>query len=131
MIFLCWGLSHSNLSFAQDYQKLTQAEYDERIAYYTQEVNATKKILDESDQADAVTQKKAFCSRMNAYQQIADISKNNAQLNTASIMLMISNQFLERQKQSLTDSGMTEKVFCAAVVHKMSENDIKMAENDK
>lgn len=131
MIFLCCGLSHSNLSLAQDYQKLTQAEYDERIAYYTQEVNATKKILDESDQVDAVTQKKAFCSRMNAYQQIADISKNNAQLNTASIMLMISNQFLERQKQSLTDSGMTEKVFCAAVVHKMSGNDIKMAENDK
>lgn len=130
-IICFWGgLGVSNLIFAQDNQKLTQAQYDERIGYYTQEVNATKKILDEAEHVDAAAQKHAFCNRIHAYQQIAEISKNNLQLDTANMMLLISQQFLERQKQSLTDSGMTEKVFCAAVKDRMAENDIKMAEND-
>ena len=97
-------------------KKMTQAEYDQQIQKYTDQVNATKKILDNPDtQNDAKAQKQAFCSRIFAYQSIAQISQQNITLDLAPAMLMVANSFLERQKQSLTNSGMTEQVFCGAV----------------
>lgn len=124
------SLSLASHSFAEDPQALTQTQYNQLIAHFTKEVNATKKILDESENADASAQKQAFCARLNAYQHIAQLSQNNLQLETASVMLMVANQFLDRQKQSLVESGMTEQVFCAPSHSKMSENDMKLAEND-
>ncbi|MFW1859010.1 hypothetical protein [Acinetobacter defluvii] len=129
------SLLSTTLTFAQEhskhkYQNLTQDQYSQLIDQLTNKVNATKKVLDESENADASAQKQAFCTRLYAYQQIADISKNNLNLDTANMMLIIANQFLERQKQSFVASGMTQEVFCASVKVKLSENDIKMAEND-
>lgn len=134
-IFFGISLFSATLTFAQENSKiknqnLTQDQYNQLIDQFTNEVNATKKVLDESENADASAQKQAFCTRLYAYQQIADISKNNLNLDTANTMLIIANQFLERQKQSFIASGMTQEVFCASVNIKLSENDIKMAKND-
>lgn len=134
-IFFVISLLSATLTFAQENlkfknQNLTQDQYNQLIDQFTNKVNATKKVLDESENADASAQKQAFCTRLYAYQQIADISKNNLNLDTANLMLIIANQFLERQKQSFVASGMTQEVFCAPVKVKLSENDIKMAEND-
>lgn len=134
-IFFVISLLSATLTFAQENlkfknQNLTQDQYNQLIDQFTNKVNATKKVLDESENADASAQKQAFCTRLYAYQQIADISKNNLNLDTANLMLIIANQFLERQKQSFVASGMTQEVFCASVKVKLSENDIKMAEND-
>ncbi|WP_173910610.1 hypothetical protein [Acinetobacter sp. Marseille-Q1618] len=134
-IFFGISLFSATLTFAQENSKiknqnLTQDQYNQLIDQFTNEVNATKKVLDESENADASAQKQAFCTRLYAYQQIADISKNNLNLDTANMMLIIANQFLERQKQSFIASGMTQEVFCASVNIKLSENDIKMAKND-
>lgn len=135
-VILFGGILFTDVAYTQetptlDNQSLTQEQYNHLITHFTDQVNATKKILDESENADATAQKQAFCSRLAAYQHIATLSKNNIQLETASVMLMIANQFLDRQKQSLLESGMTEQVFCAATHSKLSENDMKMAENDK
>lgn len=100
-------------------QKLTQAQYDQQIERYTAQVNATKLILDDPNaQSDASAQKQAFCSRIDAYRQIAELSKQNLELDMASSMLMIANNFIERQHQSLVNSGMTEQVFCGSIEKK-------------
>lgn len=134
-IFFVISLLSATLTFAQENlkfknQNLTQDQYNQLIDQFTNKVNATKKVLDESENADASAQKQAFCTRLYAYQQIADISKNNLNLDTANLMLIIANQFLERQQQSFVASGMTQEVFCGSVKVKLSENDIKMAKND-
>ena len=98
----------------QTTQKLTQDEYNKKIQEYTDQVNATKLILDEPNSVtDTKQQKEAFCSRLEAYQKISMISKENIQLETANMMFVIANNFLDRQKQSLEASGMTSDVFCA------------------
>lgn len=98
-------------------QKLTQDEYNKKIQEYTDQVNATKLILDEPNSTtDAKQQKEAFCSRLAAYQKISMISKENIQLDTANMMFIIANNFLDRQKQSLEASGMTSDVFCSVKV---------------
>lgn len=100
-------------------QKLTQAQYDQQIERYTAQVNATKLILDDPNaQSDASAQKQAFCSRIDAYRQIAELSKQNLELDMASSMLMIAKNFIERQHQSLVNSGMTEQVFCGSIEKK-------------
>ena len=105
-------------SFAEQMtQKLTQDEYNRKIKEYTDQVNATKLILDEPNTTtDSKQQKQAFCSRLEAYQKISMISKENIQLDTANMMFVIANNFLERQKQSLEASGMTKEVFCSSKV---------------
>lgn len=107
------GLSLVMLSFAQA-AILSQAEYDQFIDVQTNIVNETKSILDEpNSQSDAATQRKAFCARLNAYQNIKTISEENSHLNMANMMQMIATNFLNRQQESLTKSGMTTQVFCA------------------
>ena len=103
-------------SFAdQMTQKLTQDEYNRKIQEYTDQVNATKLILDEPNTiTNSKQQKQAFCSRLEAYRNISMISKENIQLDTANMMFVIANNFLERQKQSLEASGMTSEVFCSS-----------------
>ena len=103
-------------SFAEQMtQKLTQDEYNRKIQEYTDQVNATKLILDEPNTiTNSKQQKQAFCSRLEAYQKISMISKENIQLDTANMMFVIANNFLERQKQSLEASGMTKEVFCSS-----------------
>ena len=99
-------------------QQLTQNEYNQRIQSYTDQVNATKAILDEPDsKANAAEQRKAFCSRLEAYQGILTISNENIQLDTANIMSKIAINFLDRQNQSLEESGMTSQVFCGSKVN--------------
>lgn len=112
-IVLSSGLSTQ--SFAEpSTQKLTQEQYDQRIQTYTDQVNETKHILDEAHSTiTAIEQHQAFCSRLDAYQAIARISIENLELNTANMMLMIANNFLDRQKQSIEQSGMTLERFCS------------------
>ncbi|WP_445115932.1 hypothetical protein [Acinetobacter sp. WZC-1] len=122
-VLLGCGLVFFPMAYAE---KLTQQQYDDIMETYTDQVNRSKKILDHpAGQADAVrkdavhtdseTQKQAFCSRMQAYHQIAAISQQNAELDTAQMMLMIAQNYLEKQNQRLNDSGMTEQVFCAGL----------------
>lgn len=98
----------------QPSSKLTQEQYNQRIQQYTNQVNATKPILDDENvKIDATEQGKAFCSRIDAYQEIAKLSQDNIGLETANMMLMIAENFLDRQRQSIEQSGMTLDVFCA------------------
>lgn len=114
-ILMIFGSAYSYAD--QMTQKLTQDEYNKKIQEYTDQVNATKLILDEPNSTtDAKQQKEAFCSRLDAYQKIALISKENIQLDTANMMFIIANNFLDRQKQSLEASGMTSDVFCSVKV---------------
>ena len=102
----CVAESHS--------KTLSQAQFDQRIQMYTDQVNATKHILDEENvTVDATEQRRAFCSRLEAYQEIAELAQQNIGLDTANMMLIIANNFLDRQKQSMAQSGMTVGVFCA------------------
>ncbi|WP_086191655.1 hypothetical protein [Acinetobacter sp. ANC 3832] len=115
LVFVLIGLM-STFSNANSTGKLTQVEYNQLIQQYTNQVNETKKILDEPEaHSNATMQKQAFCSRIEAYEHIAHLSKENTELETANIMFTIAHNFLERQKQSFIDSGMTAQVFCAAV----------------
>ncbi|MEG0481515.1 MAG: hypothetical protein RR569_00255 [Acinetobacter sp.] len=115
ILLAIWVIFVSAHGFAdQITQKLTQDEYNRKIQEYTDQVNATKLVLDEPNSVtDAKQQKEAFCSRLEAYQKISMISKENIQLDTANMMFVIANNFLERQKQSLEASGMTSTVFCS------------------
>ncbi|ELW77663.1 MULTISPECIES: hypothetical protein [Acinetobacter] len=109
------GIGLMTSVFAKDQtQKLTQDEYNQRIQNYIAQVNATKQILDDEimGNQDADQQRKAFCSRLEAYQGIAQISQENLQLDTANMMLMIANDFLDRQKQSMQISGVALEKFC-------------------
>ena len=100
------GLSHAEV--------LTQQAYDQKIQQHMQVIQHTKAILDQPDsQADAKQQSQALCERLSAYEQIALLSKENPSLEMASVMLMASQNFLDRQKASLGDAGMTASVFCA------------------
>lgn len=100
---------------ASEVAKLTQAEYDHQIQQYTDQVNATKAVLDDPDShADTVEQRKAFCARLEAYQSILKISQQNNQLENANMMLMIANRFLTQQQESLADSGMNSSAFCGS-----------------
>lgn len=102
----------STLSYAET-TKLTQAQYDQKMAEYTATVNSTKTVLDAKDNpATATEMKTAFCQRMDAYHQIAALSKANIELTTASVMLMVANRYLDQQEKSLTDAGMNESAFC-------------------
>ena len=113
LVFVLIGLM-STFSNANSTGKLTQVEYNQLIQQYTNQVNETKKILDEPEAHSNVTmQKQAFCSRIEAYEHIANLSKENTELETANIMFTIAHNFLERQKQTFIDSGMTAQVFCA------------------
>lgn len=102
----------STLSYAET-TKLTQAQYDQKMAEYTATVNSTKTVLDAKDNpATATEMKTAFCQRMDAYHQIAALSKANIELSTASVMLMVANRYLDQQEKSLTDAGLNESAFC-------------------
>lgn len=109
--FICAGfLLLNSMLFAAP---LSQSAYDQFISAQTKIVNETKHILDEDDQkADAQTQRQAFCKRLKAYQDIQKVSEENSSLDMAPTMAMIAKNFLERQDQSLTQSGMTTNVFC-------------------
>ena len=109
--FICAGfLLLNSMLFAAP---LSQSAYDQFISAQTKIVNETKHILDEDDQkADAQTQRQAFCNRLKAYQDIQKVSEENSGLKMAPTMSMIARNFLERQDQSLTQSGMTASVFC-------------------
>ena len=86
--FICMQLN--NMAFAE---KLSQADYDQFIA-------------------DAQSQRQAFCQRLTAYEEIQKVSEENHELNMASTMAMIAKSFLDRQAQSMNNSGMTTAVFC-------------------
>ena len=68
----------NNIAFAE---KLSQADYDQFIAMQTKIVNETKHILDDPDQnADAQSQRQAFCQRLTAYEEIQKVSEERWRL---------------------------------------------------
>lgn len=92
---------------------LTQAQFKQALDAQTRIVNETKTILDgEQPSQDVELQKKAFCERLAAYREIAKLSRENPQLDQAYLMGVIANRYLDRQKQSMNASGMTEQYFC-------------------
>ena len=97
-------------------ETMTQEQFDQYIAEQTRVVNETKAILDEphtaSDKPSISTERQALCDRIQAYQNILKASQENSQLNMASIMAMVAQNYLDRQNQSLNSSGMPKSVFC-------------------
>ena len=49
-------------------------------------------------------------------EQIAQLSKENSQLELAPMMLMVAQTYLNKQQKSLTKSGMSTNVFCAGKI---------------
>lgn len=95
-------------------ESLTQAAYDLKMNEYTAVINQTKTVLDNPEyDANLKAQNLAFCERLNAYQNILKLSEENPQLERAILMQTVAKMYLSRQMQSLTDSGMTQQVFCA------------------
>ena len=91
------------------------------IAYYEEEngkiiyneKDNTKVVLDSEDTSSTFAeQNKAFCERINAYQDIKKISEENKQLENASHMLLAANYYLERQSKSLELGGFSDSAFC-------------------
>ena len=92
---------------------LTQQQFDQKLDEYTKIVNESKKVLDgEQKDPDAEVQKKAFCGRLDAYENILRLSKENPQLEGAYLMGVIAERYLSRQKQSMNSAGMTDRFFC-------------------
>lgn len=94
-------------------QKMTQTEFNFLLSRYIEQVNATKEVLDRGENKyDAKQQKQAFCRRIQAYTKVAEISQQNIELEMAPTMLMVAQQYLEKQHESFKNSGMTEQIFC-------------------
>lgn len=97
-------------------ESMIQEQYDQYIAEQTRIVNETKTVLDEPHTAEQKpsinTERQALCDRIQAYQNILKASQENSQLNMASMMATIAQNFLDRQNQSMNSSGMTFGVFC-------------------
>ncbi len=78
---LSLSLFLATLSYAET-TKLTQEQYDQKMAEYTATVNSTKTVLDAKDNpATATEMKTAFCQRMDAYHQIAALSNDCVKIN--------------------------------------------------
>lgn len=96
-------------------EMLTQAEFDQQLNAYTKIINESKKLLDSGNQqADAEAQKAALCRRLSAYHAILALAEAHAELESAAIMKYVASRYLERQKQSLDRSGMTERFVCGS-----------------
>jgi hypothetical protein len=109
-LLTCTVLSLSQMAQSE---VLTQQNYDAQIQHYLDVIKATKPILDDpKSTADASAKSEAFCQRIDAYQRIVKLSEDNSQLDMASIMHMAAKNFLDRQQQSLTKSGMTTGAMC-------------------
>lgn len=106
---------------------MTQEQFDQYIAEQTRVVNDSKAILDEphtaSDKPSISTERQALCDRIQAYQNILKASQENSQLNMASIMAMVAQNYLDRQNQSMNSSGMTTGFFCKSRAEQPIEED--------
>ncbi|MFV5490169.1 hypothetical protein [Acinetobacter sp. ASP199] len=106
-------------------ETMTQEQYDQYIAEQTSIVNETKAILDkphtESGKPSISTERQALCDRIQAYQNILKASQENSQLNMASMMTMVAQNYLDRQNQSMNSSGMTTGVFCKSRAEQPAE----------
>ena len=105
MISCCASFVHA--------EQLSQEKYDALLNQYMQIIQNTKVVLD-SDDANSTfaEQNKAFCERINAYQDIKKISEENKQLENASHMLLAANYYLERQSKILELGGFSDSAFC-------------------
>lgn len=98
-------------------ETLTQQQYDQQIQHHTEVIKQTKAVLDvPGSKADAEQQSQALCDRLNAYEQIAQLSKDNPELELSSIRLVASELYLNQQKASLGNAGMSIAVFCSGKI---------------
>ena len=108
-------------------ETMTQEQFDQYIAEQTRVVNESKAILDEphtaTDKPSISTERQALCNRIQAYQNILQASQENSQLNMASMMAMVAQNYLDRQNQSTNNSGMTTGVFCKSRAEQPVEED--------
>ena len=108
-------------------ETMTQEQFDQYIAEQTRVVNESKAILDEphtaSDKPNISTERQALCDRIQAYQNILQASQENSQLNMASMMAMVAQNYLDRQNQSMNNSGMTTGVFCKSRAEQSAKED--------
>ncbi|GAA5557531.1 hypothetical protein Asch01_02271 [Acinetobacter schindleri] len=108
-------------------ETMTQEQFDQYIAEQTRVVNESKAILDEphtaSDRPNISTERQVLCDRIQAYQNILKASQENSQLNMASMMAMVAQNYLDRQNKSMNSSGMTTGVFCKSRAEQPVEED--------
>ncbi|OBX27891.1 hypothetical protein [Acinetobacter gandensis] len=108
------GATHANESVLLPIRLLSQTDFDHQIELYTAQINETKLILDVEDSTVSPEQQtKAFCTRLNAYQRILEISQENAALNMAGIMQTVAERYLQQQQESMQSSGLNESAFCS------------------
>lgn len=96
-------------------QELNQnGHYQQQLDRYIEVVNKTKNILDDPQAKPSVQiQKQALCSRIEAYRSILALTQRYVDQDSAPMMKIIAEQYLERQKHSFEQVGMNETAFCA------------------
>lgn len=108
-------------------ETMTQEQFDQYIAEQTRVVNESKAILDEPhtalDRPNISTERQVLCDRIQAYQNILKASQENSQLNMASMMAMVAQNYLDRQNQSMNSFSMTTGVFCKSRAEQPVEED--------
>lgn len=105
--------SYGTNGFAQTIRPLADAEFNRQLQTYIDSVNQTKAILDDPNaQSNAEVQKKALCQRIQAYQNIAQLSQEHPENDNAELMRKVAENYLTRQKQSFEHSGWNVHVFC-------------------
>lgn len=88
--------------------------FDLKLKEYIDVVNQTKMVLDDPRATpSALEQRQALCLRIQAYKNIAKLSQDNLDLDSARLMNRVAQVFLERQEKSFNASAMSEQVFCA------------------
>lgn len=113
IIFIFLSVSVWNFTALAFAQPLTQNEYDRLLAEQLEMIQYSKKYLDDTTMVVSASEKmQMLCTRMQAYQEIEKISKENIQLMNAHAMLLASRYYLDRQYQSLSQGGLTASKFC-------------------
>ena len=75
------------------------------------------------DRPNISPERQVLCDRIQAYQNILKASQENSQLNMASMMAMVAQNYLDRQNQSMNNSGMTTGVFCKSRAEQSAKED--------
>ena len=86
---------------------------ENKLEQYIAVVNDTKQVLDDPDaMANVQQQKYALCQRIQAYQDILQLTEQHPKMENAAVMKVIAQNYLTQQQQSFENSAMNQQAFC-------------------
>ena len=85
----------------------------DKLEQYIAVVNDTKQVLDDPDaMANVQQQKYALCQRIQAYQDILQLTEQHPKMENAAVMKVIAQNYLTQQQQNFENSAMNQQAFC-------------------